>query len=192
MDDAGLVAGVRAGDEDSFAALVQRYHPSLVRLASTMVPSRAVAEEVAQETWLAVLRGIDHFEERSSFRTWLFHILANRARSVGVKEHRTSPLDFDALAERFDESGVWAEPPVPWSDDADARIDAASLATRVRACLHRLPDAQRQALVLRDVEGVPADDVCHVLGISDGNLRVLLHRGRAHVRRLLAMDLGKA
>jgi RNA polymerase sigma-70 factor, ECF subfamily len=191
VDDGALLAGLRAGDEAAFAALVARYHGKLLRLAETMVPSRAVAEEVVQDTWLAVVRGVRGFEGRSSFRTWLFHILVNRARSTGVREHRTASLDPEVIGERFDSSGHWSDPPTPWVDDADNRIDAAQLAEQVRACLPELPESQRQVVLMRDVEGLAPPDVCRLLGISDGNLRVLLHRGRAQVRRLLAERMGK-
>lgn len=192
MDDAALLASLRAGDEDAFAAIVRQYHAPLVRLAESMVPSRAVAEEVVQDTWLGVVRGVAAFEGRSSFRTWLFHILANRARSAGVREHRSAPVEPDTLSDRFDRSGAWAEPPAPWTDDTDARVDAVTLAARVKSCLPRLPGPQRQVVLLRDVEGLPAADVCAMLGISDGHQRVLLHRGRTALRRLLAEELGKS
>lgn len=192
MDDAALVTALRAGDETAFSALVHRYHPQLLRLARTMVPSTAVAEEVVQETWLGLVRGIDSFESRSSLRTWLFRILVNRARSAGAREYRSMPVDPGTLGERFTSSGAWAAPPVPWVEETEQRIDAAHLSARVRHHLRRLPDGQRQVVLLRDVEGLPSDEVCAVLGISEGNQRVLLHRGRAQVRRLLAVDLGKA
>ena len=192
MDDAALVTALRAGDETAFSALVHRYHPQLLRLARTMVPSTAVAEEVVQETWLGLVRGIDSFESRSSLRTWLFRILVNRARSAGAREYRSMPLDPGTLGERFTSSGAWAAPPVPWVEETEERVDATHLAGRVRHHLRRLPDGQRQVVLLRDVEGLPSDEVCAVLGISEGNQRVLLHRGRAQVRRLLAVDLGKA
>lgn len=192
MDDAALVTALRAGDEAAFTTLVRHYHPQLVRLARTMVPSRAVAEEVAQETWLGVVRGLERFEGRSSLRTWLFRILVNRARSAGAREHRTVPVEPADLGERFEASGGWAAPPAPWVDESSERLDAAPLAARARDHLGRLPDGQRQVVLLRDVEGLPATEVCAILGISDGNQRVLLHRGRAGLRRLLAVDMGKA
>ena len=128
-------------------------------------------------------------EGRSSVKTWLFHILANRARSTRAKESRSLPVD-DPLEGRFAASGEWGQPPEPWSDAVDSRIVADALASRVKDCLPELPAAQRRVLVLRDVEDLEAADVCKLLGISAGNQRVLLHRARAQVRGLLEADMG--
>ena len=192
-DDVELVARLRAGDEDAFVTLVEQYHTTLLRVAATMVPSRAVAEEVVQETWLGVVRGIDRFEERSSLRTWLFHILVNRARTTGAHERRrgAAPLEPAVDPSRFGRDGHWVDPPAPWPDEVDDRIVAGELAARVRARIAELPELQRQVVTLRDVDGVPAADVCRLLGISDANQRVLLHRGRSRVRGMLAAELGK-
>ena len=191
--DTELLARLRAGDESAFLALVTRYNPSLLRLARTFVPSDAVAEEVVQDTWIGVLRGVDRFEGRSSFKTWLFRILVNRARSTGVREHRTIPVDPTVPAvgaDRFDASGAWAEPLVPWESDADDRVVAATWAPRLRQALDGLPDRQRDVVVLRDVEGMSSEDVCDVLDISEGNQRVLLHRGRSRLRSELEAEFG--
>ena len=187
-DDGELVAALQANDEEAFVMLVRRYQPALLRLAEATVGSRAVAQEVTQDTWLAVMRGVDRFEGRSSFKTWLFRILVNRARTAAGREQRAGrpePID----AERFDASGAWATPPEPWADQAEDRVMAAHLANRVRALLVGLPDAQRQVVLLRDVEGLPAADVSSLLGLSDGNQRVLLHRARAHLREQLAHEV---
>jgi RNA polymerase sigma-70 factor (ECF subfamily) len=158
-----------------------------------MTPSRAVAEEVVQETWLAVVRGIDRFEGRSSVQTWLVRICVNRARTAGAREARSIPLDPRpgpaVPVEHFASTGAWATPPTPWSDDADDRVVAERLAGRVRASLPELPDGQRQVLLLRDVEGLPAAEVCGLLGISEGNQRVLLHRARARLRDILDREM---
>jgi RNA polymerase sigma-70 factor (ECF subfamily) len=188
-DDADLVTRLRAGDEAAFVELVERYQPRLLRLAQATVGSRAVAEEVCQDTWLAVVRGVARFEGRSSFKTWLFRVLLNRARSAVNRESRAVRLD-DEVDERFDASGAWATPPVPWAERVDDHLVAVQLADRVRALLPQLPDAQRQVVVLRDIERVDADDVAALLGISDGNQRVLLHRGRARLRALLTDEMG--
>ena len=188
--DAALLDDLRAGDEAAFATLVSRYHTRLLRFAESLVPSRAVAEEVVQDTWLGVVRGVHRFEGRSSVKTWLFRILINRARSAGGHEPRTVPLDDDALQGRFAASGAWAEPPAPWADAVDDRVVAGKLAGRVRECLPRLPEAQRQVLVLRDLEGVDGAEVCNLLSVSPGNQRVLLHRARTRLRALLATELG--
>lgn len=187
--DTTLLEALRSGDEAAFATLVSRYHTRLLRFAETMVPSRAVAEEVVQDTWLGVVRGIDRFEGRSSVKTWLFHILANRARSAGAREARSVPLG-DPLEGRFADDGEWSRPPEPWSDAVDARLVAGELAAKVKRCLPDLPPGQRQVLVLRDVEGLEAAEVCTLLGISAGNQRVLLHRARSQVRGLLDAELG--
>jgi RNA polymerase sigma-70 factor (ECF subfamily) len=188
--DAALLDALRAGDEAAFATLVTRYHMRLLRFAESLVPSRAVAEEVVQDTWLGVVRGVHRFEGRSSVKTWLFRILINRARSAGGHEPRTVPLDNDALEGRFGASGAWSEPPAPWADAVDDRIVAGKLAGRVRECLPRLPEAQRQVLVLRDLEGVDGADVCNLLSVSPANQRVLLHRARTRLRSLLAAEMG--
>src|SRR5579862_4495055 len=155
--DATLLARLRDGDEQAFTTLVERYHSSMLRLALTFVSSRAIAEEVVQDTWLAVLRGLGRFEERSSLRTWLFTILVNRARSTGVREARSVPV-ADAGpavdASRFGPSGAWAEPPEQWIEEAENRIDAAKLAELLRGGLDVLPARQREVVLLRDVEGL--------------------------------------
>jgi RNA polymerase sigma-70 factor (ECF subfamily) len=190
VDDGGLVERLRAGDESAYVELVRRYQPRMLRLAEATVGSRAVAEEACQETWLAVLKGVDRFEGRSSFKTWLFRILLNRARSSANREVRAGRPTADESLERFDASGAWAEPPVPWSERVDDRLVAERLAHRVREILPGLPDQQRQVLILRDVEELEPGDVASMLGISDGNQRVLLHRGRAKVRALLNVEMG--
>jgi RNA polymerase sigma-70 factor (ECF subfamily) len=187
-NDDALVAGLRAGDEAAFVALVRQYQPALLRLAEATVGSRAIAQEVTQDTWLAVMRGVDRFEGRSSLKTWLFRILLNRARSAAGREQRAGrpePIDD----ERFDASGAWATPPEPWADRADDRLVAAQLADRVHVLVDQLPDAQRQVVLLHDVEGLPPTEVAALVGVSEGNQRVLLHRGRARLRQLLAAEV---
>jgi RNA polymerase sigma-70 factor (ECF subfamily) len=194
-DDADLVARLRAGDEAAFVILVERFHAPLLRLAGTFVPNRAVAEEVVQDTWLGVVRGIDRFEGRSSLKTWLFRILVNRARSTGVRERRHTPVDLERAPavppERFGPGGQWSDPPAPWTDDAEERIVARQTVERITAHLAELPEAQRQVVVLRDFERLPAPEVCDLLGITEANQRVLLHRGRSKIRGLLESELGK-
>ncbi len=188
-DDRDLVERLQAGDEAAFVELVRDYQTRLQRLAESVVPSRAVAEEVVQDTWLAVVRGVERFEGRSSFKTWLFHVLLNRARSAAGREYRAPPLAHEDLGERFDAAGAWATPPVPWSEEAEDRLVAEQLVTRVRQLLPELPEGQRQVLLLRDVEGLAAPDVCDLLGVSDGNQRVLLHRARVHLRQQLDREM---
>ena len=183
--DGALVEKMRSGDEAAFREIVRRYQDRLVRLVESTVGSRAVAQEVTQDTWLAVLRGVDRLEGRSSFKTWLFNIALNRARSAAHKEHRAGRPDETVGDERFDKNGAWATPPEPWADRVDDRMIAHDLADRVRALLQQLPEQQRAVITLRDVEGVSSEDVTRLLGVSEGNQRVLLHRGRAKLRALL-------
>ncbi|HZP30940.1 MAG TPA: sigma-70 family RNA polymerase sigma factor [Acidimicrobiia bacterium] len=187
-DDAALVDRLRAGDEAAFAELVRRYQGRLLRLAEATVGSRALAQEVTQDTWLAVVRGVDRFEGRSSLATWLFHILLNRARSAARREERAGRPD-ETVGEQFDARGAWVTPPQPWAERVEDRLVARQLAGRVQELLGELPEVQRQVVVLRDVEGLPASEVGELLGVSDGNQRVLLHRGRARLRELLTREM---
>ena len=185
--DADLLLRLRSGDEQAFVTLVERYHEPMLRLAVSFVPSRAVAEEVVQDTWLAVLRGLDGFEGRSSLRTWVFRILVNQARTTGTREHRSVPVADPEPAvdpSRFDVSGSWADPPERWIETAEERIEASKLADRIRARIDELPARQRQVVILRDIEEMSSEEVCAVLAISDANQRVLLHRGRSRLRQL--------
>jgi len=190
--DAELLTRIRDGDESAFLALVTRYNGSLQRVARTFVPNEAVAEEVVQDTWIGVVRGVDRFEGRSSFKTWLFRILVNRARTAGVREHRHDTFDPTEPAvppDRFDPSGAWAQPLAPWESDVDDRLVAASWGPSLMAALDELPERQRDVVFLRDVEGLSSDDVCDVLGVTEGNQRVLLHRGRSRLRAALESEL---
>jgi RNA polymerase sigma-70 factor, ECF subfamily len=196
-DDAVLVKALSARDPNAFAYLLDRYHSTLVHLAQQYVPSRAVAEEVVQETWLAVIEGIDRFEQRSSLKTWLFRILVNIARSHGVKENRSIPFATAAVLDdepavdprRFRRftlkgRGQWKLPPQPWTDPEQQAIDAETL-TVIHASVERLPPAQREVLTMRDLVGWSAAEVCDALEISEANQRVLLHRARSKVRGAL-------
>ncbi len=190
--DEALLGRLRSGDESAFLGLVARYNASLLRVARGFVPSEAVAEEVVQDTWIGVVRGVERFEGRSSFKTWLFRILVNRARTTGVREHRHDTFDPTEPAvgtDRFDATGAWAEPVAPWESDVDDRLVAASWGPTLSSALDALPDRWRDVVVLRDVEGLTSDDVCAVLGISEGNQRVLLHRGRSRLRAALESEL---
>jgi RNA polymerase sigma-70 factor (ECF subfamily) len=194
-DDAAVVAALRRGDERVFAELVNAYSSSLLRLAQDFVRTRAVAEEVVQETWLALLTGIDRFEGRSSLKTWLFRILVNKAKTRGAREARTVP--FSSLVgdegepavpgERFrgpdnQWAGHWASPPPATDAIPEQRLLAREARERILAALETLPDSQRLVVTLRDVAGLEADEVCDTLGLTEGNQRVLLHRGRAKLR----------
>lgn len=195
MSDDDLVRRLRSGDESAFAEVVDAYHSSMVRLAQTFVSSRAVAEEVTQDTWLAVLKGIGRFEGRSSLKTWIFRILSNRARSTGVREQRTTPVDVSDEAavdrRRFDAGGAWSDPPAHWSDEVVDRFSSGPLVAQVRAAISDLPESQRAVVTLRDLDGLSSKEVCDVLQISEVNQRVLLHRGRSRIRARLEDELAK-
>jgi RNA polymerase sigma-70 factor, ECF subfamily len=191
--DGELLVRLRSGDERAFVSLVERYQEQMLRLAASFVPSRAVAEEVVQDTWLALLRGLDTFEGRSSLKTWLFSILLNQARTTGTREHRSVPVaDPEPAVDpaRFDVSGHWAEPPEHWTEAVEGRLTAGKLADRIRELMDELPARQREVVILRDVEEMSSEEVCSVLAISDGNQRVLLHRGRSRLRQLFEDEFG--
>ena len=183
-DDAALVAALRAGDEAAFARVVDRHHATMVRVARTFVATDATAEEVAQDTWLAVLRQLDRFEARASLKTWIFRILVNRSRTRGVRERRSVP--FSSCGSPDDESvGERTAATRPWCDP-QRRLGALECRDALRAALRELPARQRAVVTLRDVEGLCAEEVCDLLGVSVGNQRLLLHRGRVRLRDELA------
>lgn len=187
-----LLARLRAGDEAAFSELVERFHPAMVRLALTRVRSRAVAEEVAQDAWLGLLRGLDKFEGRSSLRSWLFRIVINRAISAGVRERTHLPVQDEELEHRdgrFSQDGWWVAPPVHWADEVLDRITAPALAERVRDEIARLPPSQRAVVTLRDIDGLSSNEVCAILDITEGNQRVLLHRARTRIRAALEQEV---
>jgi RNA polymerase sigma-70 factor, ECF subfamily len=203
MEEAQLVAALRAGDEAAFRELIRMYGAGMLRVAQMYVSSRAVAEEVVQEAWLGVLKGIDRFEGRSSLKTWLFRIVANTAKTRGVREARSLPFSafadddgeaavspdrFLGSGERF--PGHWDVPPANWARLPEGSLLAAETMDLVRRAIDRLPPAQRSVLTLRDVEGLEADEVCNALDLTETNQRVLLHRARAKVRAALEEYLG--
>ncbi|MGB8195968.1 MAG: RNA polymerase sigma factor [Acidimicrobiales bacterium] len=190
MDDAELLESLLGGNESAFTELVRRYHPTLVKVARYYVATAASAEDVAQDTWIAVLKGVERFEGRSSFKTWLLRICVNRARTTGVKEHRSIPVDTNesgpsVSAHRFDEGGVWSDPPVPFTEAVDARLDNSALLGAVRDAIDTLGEPQQAVVTLRDVEGLSTQEVATLLGLSEANVRVILHRGRARVRAIV-------
>jgi RNA polymerase sigma-70 factor (ECF subfamily) len=191
--EAELLGRLRSGDENAFALLVDRYQMPLLRLARSFVPSQAVAEEAVQDTWLGVVRGIERFEGRSSLKTWLFQILANRARSAGAREHGHSSIEsLHAVdPDHFDSQGRWIDPVAQWLDQSEDRLEAATWAPILKSALDDLPSRQRQVVLLRDVEQLSNADVCAVLGISGGNQRILLHRGRTRLREVLETEMKK-
>ena len=200
-DDPKLIAGLKRGDEAAFVSLVKRYQGPLLRLALVYCRGADIAEEIVQDTWLGVIQGIDRFEERSSFKTWLFQILVNRARTRAKREGRAvSFSSLSAEAETPGEPAVpperfrgpndkwphnWALPPRAWGESSDARLLADETLELVKRAIAQLSPAQQHVITLRDVEGWTAEDVCNVLAISETNQRVLLHRARSHVRATL-------
>jgi len=186
VEDLELLAQMLAGDEKAFTELVARYNSTLIRVARYYVGSDASAEDVAQETWIAVIRGVSSFEGRSTFKTWLFHILVNRARSVGSREHRmiaVDPNESNGLApSRFDQGGMWREPPVPFTDVIENGMVNQRIVQLVREAISLLPEPQQAVVTLRDVEGLSTKEVADLLELSEANARVILHRGRTRVR----------
>src|SRR3954447_19148978 len=201
LPDADVVRALKRGDESVFAELVDAYSGGLLRMAQMYVRDRAVAEEVVQETWLAVLRGIDRFEGRSSLKTWIYRILINTAKTRGQRESRSIPFSAAATADepavdpdRFlgadhQLAGGWMLGPSEWQTPEEELLQGETRDAILRA-IDELPDAQRTVITMRDLEGFPPDEVSELLGISDGNQRVLLHRARSKVRAAIEAYLG--
>ncbi len=194
QDEAELVRRLKSGDRQAFAALVALHGGALLRLAMTFVKDRSLAQEIVQDTWLAALDAFDTFEGRSAVRTWLFHIAANKARTRLSREGRSVPFsslsstdDDDGVSpDRFDERGMWKEPPGPWSDENPERLaQGAQTRVAIEQAIARLPDSQRAVITLRDIEELDPDEICGLLGITLNNQRVLLHRARTKVRLAL-------
>jgi RNA polymerase sigma-70 factor (ECF subfamily) len=189
---------LRDGDDAAFAWLLGRYDQSLRRLAMSYVPSRAIADEVVQETWMGVVNGIDRFEGRSSLKTWVFRILMNVARARGARERRSVPFAATGSAleegaepaldpDRFravgnEHAGHWVSYPVAWEHEPEGRVEASETVDVVREAMRHLPLAQQEVMTLRDVEGWTPSETCDALNISETNQRVLLHRARSKVR----------
>ena len=194
-DESKLLVALRSGDEQAFAGLIDRYHASMLRVARSYVGTREAAEDVAQETWLAVIKGLDSFEGRSSLKTWIYRILVNRARTRGQREARSQPFSAIATGDepaadptRFYDAGrwvgFWSAPPTLHSP-AEERVIATEAGQQILAAIGQLPDSQRIVITLRDVEGLSASEVCDLLDISEANQRVLLHRARTKARAAL-------
>jgi RNA polymerase sigma-70 factor (ECF subfamily) len=199
--DAELVEALRDGDEAAFRSLVDQHSASLLGVAISYVGSRAVAEEVLQETWLGVLKGLDGFEGRSSLRTWIFRILTNTAKTRAVRESRSTPFssvagtEADAEGASVDpdrflpldhagEPGHWALAPRRWHTPEQGLLSS-EVRDVILAAIETLPASQRVVVTLRDIQGCPAHEVCETIDVSEGNQRVLLHRGRSKVRAAL-------
>ena len=201
-DEAGLVERLRAGDEAAFERLVESYYGTMLSVARSYVKSRAVAEEVVQDAWVGVLRGLDRFEGRSSLRTWIISIVINVAKTRGVREARSVP--YASLAVEGDEPAVeperfrgpedafpghWWSYPGNWAQRPDDVLASRETLRVVTEAIEQLPAAQRVVITMRDVVGCSAEEVCATLEISEGNQRVLLHRARSKVRAALERHL---
>jgi len=201
-DDLRLVETLRAGDEAAFSQLIDQYHASMLRLAMVFVPDEAVAEEVVQDAWIGILRGLPRFEGRSSLKTWMFRILTNTAKTRGQREGRSLP--FSALVSSEGEVGEpaldadrfvpaddprraheWVSLPRNWDDIPENRLLTQETLAVARAAIEDLPVGQRNVITLRDIEGWTSAEVCNVLEIGESNQRVLLHRARSKVRQAL-------
>jgi RNA polymerase sigma-70 factor, ECF subfamily len=199
-DDDALVAALRCGDAEAFGTLVDRHSSAMIRVAMAYVPTRAAAEEAVQETWIAVIRGIDGFEGRASLKTWMFRILTNVAMRSGARERRSVPFSALAAAEDTGEPSVdpdrflpadhelfpghWASMPARWPTPEEGLL-AGETRDVIAAAIAELPPAQRIVIALRDVEGWRSEEVCEALEISAGNQRILLHRARSRVRNAI-------
>jgi len=203
-----LIESLRTGDEAAFVDLIHAHHAMLLRVAMTYVSSRAVAEEVVQETWLGVLKGLDRFEGRSSLKTWIFKIAANIARTHADRESRSLPISSlaETEARRAEPSvcpdrflppdharypGHWSRGPAAW-ETPEERLLSGETRGVILTAIERLSPAQRLVVTLRDIEGWTADEACQALEVSEGNQRVLLHRGRSKVRAALERHLSPA
>ena len=204
LDEAAFLNSLRARDEAAFTRLVEQFHPSLLRLARLFVQDETIAEELAQETWLAVLQGLNHFEGRSSLKTWIFTILTNKAKTRGQREKRT--VSFTKLEEELHASGqptvdperfnltpaqgdvnhwVWVTRPASWAGMPEESLLSQETMNLISQIIDGLPESQRIVITLRDIQELSSDEVCNVLGISETNQRVLLHRARTKVRQAL-------
>ena len=200
-DDAHMLSALRRSEEQAFVYFMDKYSGPLLRLAMLYVSSRAVAEEVVQETWVGVLEGLPRFEGRSSFKTWLFRILMNKAKTKGQRESRYQPLLSQQSNQSEDEeeslesdvflttgslAGHWAITPTRWDNDTPERLLLSKeCREQIDKAIESLPFVQRQVITYRDIEGLTAHEVCNILDVTETNQRVLLHRARSHVRREL-------
>ncbi len=199
LPDHELIARLRAGDETTFAQLVEHYNASMVRIAAIYVNEFAVAEEVVQDTWIAVLKGLDRFEGRSSFKTWIFTILSNRAKTRATRESRYVPLELSDEPDDSDSgmphfhppntpyAGSWADGSIPhiWESVPETQLLGQETRSIIFRTIEALSPNQQQVIRLRDVDGFSAEEVCNMLQLSESNQRVLLHRARERVRQAL-------
>lgn len=200
MDDEQVIAGLQRKEEAAFQFLINHYHASLVRVAMLYLPDAAAAEEIAQETWLKVLEGIDRFEKRSTLKTWIFAILSNLAKSRGKREGRCIPFSELNLQEEGDGEpsvpanffspasdpefpGHWLVPPAGWDGTPEDHLLSQELKNYMFNALSNLTENQRAIITLHDLEGISSEEICNIFNISETYQRVLLHRGRARIRQ---------
>jgi RNA polymerase sigma-70 factor, ECF subfamily len=194
-DESELIERLRRGDEKAFAYLVDKHTHAMLRVARNYVSSHAIAEEVVQETWIALLKGIAKFEGRSSLQTWLFAVMANIAKTRGIKERRDQEALVAAMGPTVDparfhgpdepRAGAWKQPPAAFPDCPEGSVLGRELRDVAQRELDKLPERQRTVVTLRDMLDFDSAEVCEVLDISSANQRVLLHRGRAAIRQVL-------
>jgi RNA polymerase sigma-70 factor, ECF subfamily len=190
--ESALLIALKDGDEAAFAAIVEAWGPAMLRLAAAHVPGQAIAEEVVQEAWIGILRGLDGFQGRSSLKSWAFSIVSNIAKTRGIKESRSEPFSPAVDPDRFQTAegqypGHWQTPPEPWPEQ---RLEDAETHDAALAAIAGLPPRQREVITLRDVDGFSAEEACNALELSETNQRVLLHRARSKVRAALEIHLG--
>ncbi len=204
-DEQTLVSALRAGDEAAFGFLIDTYYGPLLRLAMAHVPSRAVAEEVVQETWQGVLESLPRFEGRSSLKTWMFRILTNRAKTRGQRERRYESMDSgDGQGDGNDEgwreperfiqagslTGHWSSLPSMWDEETPEKLLLSKESRAlVQQAISALPPVQRQVITLRDIDELDSKEVCNILEVTETNQRVLLHRARSRVRKIIEQQL---
>lgn len=202
-DESAFIASLLGGDEAAFVRLVNKHHDALVRMAMIFVSDRGAAEELVQETWLAVIDGLERFEQRSSLKTWIFAIMANKAKKRAGRDARTINLssfdehDVERMLDnpdegRFDGRGHWTQPPQKWRVDPEERLLKQQLLEVVKDTIEALPEHQRLVVTMRDVQGFSSNDVVAILEISSSNQRVLLHRARATIRAAIERHLAES
>ena len=204
--DESLLNRLRAGEEGAFDELVNKHHDALIRMAMGYVADREVAEEVVQDTWMAVIEGLCRFEGRSSLRTWIFGILIHKAKDRGIREKRHTTfsafesceddneeiLDPSRFQQTGERAGHWAIPPQPWDDQTPEKLLASQQTVNaMNNAIDALPTTLKEVLILRDVEGADVKEVCALLNITETNLYVRLHRARERVRAAVESFLGK-
>jgi RNA polymerase sigma-70 factor, ECF subfamily len=202
-EEQALLARLRDGDERAFEILVEQLYPAMAAVARGYVNSRATVEEVVQEAWVAVLKGLDRFEGRSSLKTWVLRIVTNIAITRGTRDARVVPMAFEESEsdepsvprERFRSAddrypGHWRSYPVDWRSLPEDRLHDSQVLAAMQRAIEELPEAQRIVITMRDVAGCSPEEVCDALGVTDGNQRVLLHRARARVRSAIEEALG--